>query len=181
LAWHEIFDIPASEADQTFLAQAMRGLGRREWRLGRPREGRLIVARVHVLARVSPVRLARILALTGGLFWIVKILLIWENGGANRFGGAVGLMFLIGTVLLAFATVLWIWHTTDGRSLLMRAGMLLGGLVALLLVINLLSLVGYFVFPGSWLAGEFGVILVAVAAIIAAFGVTSAGTITNRV
>ncbi len=134
-----------------------------------------------VPARVRPERLARILALTGGLFWIVKVLLIWENGGTNRYGGTVGLMFLIGTVLLASATVLWTWYATVGRSPLMRAGLLLGALFALLLAINLLSLVAYFVFPGSWLAGEFGVILVAVAAIIAASGVTGAGTIRNRV
>ncbi len=76
------------------------------------------MARVHVPARVRPERLARILALTGGLFWIVKILLIWENGGTNTIGEAVGLMFLIGTVLLASATVLWTWRTTRGRSLL---------------------------------------------------------------
>lgn len=139
------------------------------------------LTRVHVSARVRPERLARILALTGGLFWIVKILLIWENGGTNRYDGAVGLMFLIGTVLLASATVLWTWRATRGRSLLMRAGLLLGALMVLLLAINLASVVAYFVFPGSWLAGEFGVILVAVAAIIAASGVTGAGTITNRV
>lgn len=136
---------------------------------------------MHVPARVRPERPARILALTGGLFWIVKILLIWENGGTNRYEGAVGIMFLIGTVLLASATVLWIWHASHGRSLLLRAGLLLGGLFVLLLAINLLSLVGYFVFPGSWLAGELGVILVAIAAIIATSGVTSPGTITNRV
>ena len=139
------------------------------------------MARVHVPARVRPERLARILALTGGLFWIVKILLIWENGGTNTIGGAVGLMFLIGTVLLASATVLWTWRATRGRSLLMRAGLLLGALIAQLLAINLPILVGQSVLPGSWLAAEFGVILVAVAAIIAASGVTGAGTLTNRV
>ena len=139
------------------------------------------MARVHVRARVRPERLARILALTGGLFWIVKILLIWENGGTNTIGGAVGLMFLIGTVLLASATVLWTWRATRGRSLLMRAGLLLGALIAQLLAINLPILVGQSVLPGSWLAAEFGVILVAVAAIIAASGVTGAGTLTNRV
>ncbi|MDO8484288.1 MAG: hypothetical protein Q7S35_05020 [Candidatus Limnocylindrales bacterium] len=139
---------------------------------------------MHVAARVRPERPERILAVAGGLFWIVKVLLIWENGGTNRYGGTVGLMFLIGTVLLSSATVLWIWHATRGRSLLMRAGLVLGGLVALLLVTNLLSLVGYFVyfvFPVRWLAGEFGVILVAVAAIIAASGVTGRGAMTDRV
>ncbi len=139
------------------------------------------MVRVHVPARVSVERLARILALAGGSFWIVKTLLIWENGGTNRFGGAVGLMFLIGTVLLASATVLWTWHATRGRSLLMRAGLVFGALIALLLAINLPIIVGQSVLPGSWLADEFGVILVAVAAIIAASGVTGPGTITNRV
>lgn len=139
------------------------------------------MARVHVTARFRPETLARLLALTGGLFWIAKILLIWENGGTNLFGGAVGLMFLIGTVLLAFATALWTWRATRGRSLLMRAGLLLGALIALLLAVNLPTLVGESVFPGSWLAGEFGVILVAVAAIIAASGVIGRGTINNQV
>ena len=124
--------------------------------------------RMHVPARGRPERLARILALTGGLLWIVKTLLIWENGGTNTIGGAIGPMFLIGAVLLASATVLWTWRATRGRSLLMRAGLLLGALIALLLAINLPILVGQSVLPGSWLAGEFGVILVAVAAIIAA-------------
>ena len=131
---------------------------------------------MHLSAHVTPETLARIFALTGGLFWIVKVVLIWENGGTNRFGGAVGLMFLIGTVLLASATVLWTWRATRGRSLLARAGLLLGALMVLLLAINLLSLIAYFAFPGSWLAGEFGVILVAVAAIIAASRVTGAET-----
>jgi hypothetical protein len=139
------------------------------------------LTRVHVPDRVRPERLARILALTGGLSWIVKVLLIWENGGTNRFGGTVGLMFMIGTVLLAAAAVLWTWHATRGRSLLLRAGLPLGALIVLLLAINLPILVAQALFSGSWLADEFGVILVAVAAIIAASSVTDAGTITNRV
>ena len=138
------------------------------------------LTRVHAPARVRPERLARILALTGGLSWIVKVLLIWENGGTNRFGGTVGLMFMIGTVLLAAAAVLWTWHATRGRSLLVRTGLLLGALIVLLLAINLPILVAQTLVPGFWLADEFGVILVAVAAIIAASGMTGAGTINNR-
>ncbi len=139
------------------------------------------MALVQVPAHVRPERLARILALTGGLVWIVKILFIWENGGTNMVGGAVGLMFLIGTVLLALATALFTWRATRGRSLLMRAGLLLGALTALILAINLPILVGQSVLPGSWLAGEFGVILVAVAAIIAASGVIGRATSNNQV
>ena len=124
------------------------------------------MARVHVLARFRPERPARLLALTGGLIWIVKIVSIWQNGGTNRVGGTVGLMFMLGMVLLAAATVLSTWHATHGRSFLMRAGLLLGALTVLFLAINLPILVGQTLLPGSWLADEFGVILVAVAAII---------------
>lgn len=138
------------------------------------------VVRVHVLARFRLERPARLLALTGGLIWIVKIVLIWQNGGTNRFDGTVGLMFMIGMVLLAAATVLWTWHATRGRSFLMRAGLLLGALTVLFLAINLPILVGQTLFPGSWLADEFGVILVAVAAIIAASGMIGRGTLNNR-
>ncbi len=135
---------------------------------------------MHVLARFRPERPARLLALTGGLFWIVKIVLIWQNGGTNRFGGTVGLMFMIGAVLLAAATVLWAWRATRGRTFLIRAGLLLGALIVLFLAINLPIFVGQTLFPGSWLADEFGVILVAVAAVIAASGMTGPGTINNR-
>ena len=135
---------------------------------------------MHVLARLRPERPARLLALTGGLIWVVKIVLIWQNGGTNRFGGTVGLMFMIGTVLLAAAAVLWTWRATRGRSFPMRAGLLLGALTVLFLAINLPILVGQTLFPGSWLADEFGVILVAVAAIIAASGMPGPGTISNR-
>jgi hypothetical protein len=114
------------------------------------------------------------------LVWIVKIVLIWQNGGTNRFGGTVGLMFMTGTVLLCAATVLWGWHATRGRSFLMRAALLLGGPTVLFLAINLPTLVGQTLFPGSWLADESGVILVAVAAIIAASGMTGPRTINNR-
>ena len=135
---------------------------------------------MHVLARFRPERSARLLALTGGLVWIVKIVLIWLNGGTNRFGGTAGLMFMIGAVLLAAAIVLWTWRATRGRSFLIRAGLLLGALIVLFLAINLPIVVGQALFPGSWLADEFGVILVAVAAIIAASGMTGPGTINNR-
>ena len=135
---------------------------------------------MYVLARFRPERPARLLALTGGLFWIVKIVLIWQNGGTNRFGGTVGLMFMIGAVLLAAAIVLWTWRATHGRSFLIRAGLLFVALIVLFLAINLPILVGQSLFPGSWLADEFGVILVAVAAIIAASGMTGPGTINNR-
>jgi hypothetical protein len=114
------------------------------------------------------------------LIWIFKIVLIWQNGGTNRFDGTVGLMFMIGAVLLAAATVLWTWRAASGRSFLRRAGLLLGALTVLFLAINLPILVGQTLFPRSWLADEFGVILVAVAAITAASGMTGPRTIANR-
>jgi len=133
---------------------------------------------VHVPARLQPERPARLLALTGGLIWIVKTVLIWQNGGTNRFDGTVGLMFMIGAVLLAAATVIWAWRATRDRPVLARGGLLLGALVVLFLAINLPILLGQVLFPRSWLADEVGVILVAAAAIAA--GVMSwPGTGTN--
>jgi len=136
------------------------------------------VALVHVPARLRPERPASLLALAGGLIWIVKTVLIWLSGGANRYGGAVGLMFMIGAVLLAAATVTWTWRATRDRPILVRGGLLLGALIVLFLAINLPILVGQILLPGSWLADEFGVILVAVAA-IAAGGMSWPGTGTS--
>jgi len=125
------------------------------------------VALVHVPAGLEPERPARLLALTGGLIWIVKTVLIWQNGGTNRYGGTVGLLFMIGAVLLAAATVTWTWRATRDRPILARGGLLLGALIVLFLAINLPILVGQALFARSGLADEFGVILVAVAAIAA--------------
>jgi len=136
------------------------------------------VALVHVPARLQPERPARLLALTGGLIWIVKTVLIWQNGGTNRYDGTVGLMFMIGAVLLAAATVIWTWRATRNRPILVRGGLLLGALIVLFLAINLPILVGRTLFPRSWLADEFGVILVAVAS-IAAGGMSWPGTRTS--
>jgi hypothetical protein len=109
------------------------------------------------------------------LIWIVKTVLIWQNGGTNTYGGTVGLMFMIGAVLLAAATVTWTWRATRDRPILGRGGLLLAALIVLLLAINLPILVGQTIFLRSWLADEFGVILVAVAA-IAAGGMRWPGT-----
>ena len=123
------------------------------------------MAPVHVPAHLQPERPARLLALIGGLIWIVKTLLIWQNGGANRYGGTVGLMFVLGAVLLAAATAIWTWRAARDRPILLRAGLLLAAIIVLILAIDLPILLGQTLFPSSWLAEELGVILVAVAAI----------------
>jgi hypothetical protein len=42
-------------------------------------------------------------ALTGGVGWLVKVALIWANGGENTDSGLVGVMYLVGLVGLVVA------------------------------------------------------------------------------
>ncbi len=122
---------------------------------------------------MSPIGLPRstsliqVLAATGGACWVAKSILIWANGGTNTTGGIVGVLFLAGTVLLAIAAAIWAWKAAAGRSGLIRILAVVGALVGLFLAINLPILIGLVLMPGSWLAEELGVIVLAVAAIVA--------------
>ena len=43
-------------------------------------------------------RVAGALAVLGGVAWLVKFALIWENGGSNTTDGLVGVLFDIGAI-----------------------------------------------------------------------------------
>jgi hypothetical protein len=52
---------------------------------------------------MDPRRIASIAAVVGGLGWLLKVALIWGNGGENTDGGLVGVMYLLGLVGLVVA------------------------------------------------------------------------------
>jgi hypothetical protein len=48
-------------------------------------------------------RIAGVLAVVGGAAWLVKFVLIWENGGTNTTDGLVGVLFDVGAVAILLA------------------------------------------------------------------------------
>lgn len=116
---------------------------------------------------MSPASIIAALAAAGGACWMAKTVLIWSNGGTSTTGGSVGSHFLTGTALLAISVALWAWVVTAGRAVAVRILAVGCAWVGLFFAVNLPILVGYALIPGSWLAEEVGVIIVAGLAIVA--------------
>jgi hypothetical protein len=115
---------------------------------------------------MDPRRIASIAAVVGGVGWLMKVLLIWGNGGVSADTGPVPLMHLIGLVMLALALA------AAGYTLVERAPVWLRGVVAIatpLLVLMLWQLLDQgvkAVYPGdSWLRNEVSVLVAAAVAI----------------
>jgi hypothetical protein len=120
-------------------------------------------------ARVAPpvmaARVAGLLAVFGGVVWLVKIAMIWDNGGTNTTEGLVGLLFDIGALAILSAVVVRAWRA-PGRGLRHRALAVPAVVVAFALAVNLPILLGWALFGRTWLAEELGILLTAVAAIV---------------
>ncbi len=116
---------------------------------------------------MDPRRIASTAAVIGGGGWLLKVFLIWGNGGENTGTGPVGYLSLIGWVAFALAL------GAAGYTLVERAPVWLRGVVALatpmlvLMVWELLDQVVKSVYPGtSWLRDEVSVIIAGVIAVL---------------
>lgn len=124
-------------------------------------------------------RIAGILALIGGLAWLVKFGLIWANGGTNTTGGLVGILFDIGAVGILLGAGVRVWYASDGALLRYRLLALGGVMVAFVAAVNLPIALGWALFGRTWLAEEVGVLLTAVAALVLGLWWMSATTRTT--
>jgi hypothetical protein len=112
-------------------------------------------------------RVAAFAWLVGGAAWIVKILLIWENGGANTAEGVVGVAFIAGLAGLVVA------GAAGGFALLRRWGVWLAtagvvlGAVATFIAFNLVDSLLQAIVPASgWFEEEVGIVGAAVLALV---------------
>lgn len=120
----------------------------------------------------SALRVAAFAWLVGGAAWIVKILLIWENGGANTDEGVVGVAFIAGLAGLVVA------GAAGGFALLRRwgvwaaaAGVPLGA-VGTFVAVNLVDSLLEAIVPASgWFEEEVGIVGAALLAL--ALGLTA--------
>ncbi|HEY0642344.1 MAG TPA: hypothetical protein VGD39_02920 [Nocardioides sp.] len=110
-------------------------------------------------------RVTGLLALVGGTAWMVKVALIWENGGTNTTEGLVGALFTVGAVAIVLALAARVWLVSS-RSVSTRLLAVMAVVACFALAVNLPILLGWIVFGRTWLAEEVGVILVAVGALV---------------
>lgn len=113
--------------------------------------------------------------LVGGAAWLVKVLLIAENGGSNTDEGVVAVAFLVGVASLVLAGAL------TGFALLRRFGLWaallgvpLGAVVVLVGISGVDSLLSAIVPASGWFEDEVGVLgMVVLAALVAVWLVRS--------
>jgi hypothetical protein len=113
-------------------------------------------------------RLAGALAVVGGAAWLVKVALIWQNGGTNTTDGLVGGLFSVGAVsiLLALTIRAWFAPARQVRYRLLSVLSVLAVVVAFVAAVNVPILLGWVLFGRTWLAEEVGVVLTAGVAVV---------------
>lgn len=114
-------------------------------------------------------RVAGVLAIVGGVAWLVKFALIWQNGGTNTTDGLVGVLFDVGAVAILLALGIHAWCAPRQGLLRHRPIAVLVFVVAFAAAVNLPIVLGWVLFGRTWLAEEVGVLLTAVAAVVLGF------------
>ena len=117
-------------------------------------------------AREMASRVAGVCALVGGVAWLLKLALIWENGGTNTTDGLVGVLFDIGAVGILLGAGIRAWFAPAQGVLRYRILRLLAVVTALAVAVNLPILLGWALFGRTWLAEEVGVLLTAIGALV---------------
>ncbi|MGI8999285.1 MAG: hypothetical protein ACR2GO_06215 [Candidatus Limnocylindria bacterium] len=116
-------------------------------------------------------RLLGVLAVVGGTAWLAKVAFIWANDGANRYGGVAGVLMMIGLTAIAGAAMTRAWYLPSSTRTLWRVLSAAAALLAVVAAINLGSLLvgsllAWVVIGETWFAGEVGLVLVAVLALV---------------
>lgn len=119
--------------------------------------------------------------MVGGTAWLVKVALIWGNGGTNTTDGMVGVLFDIGAIAIASAAVLRAWDWRAGSRPWGRVLASMIALVALFAAVNLPILLAWQVFGRTWYAEEAGIVLTAVTALVLGVGWLRAGRVPQQV
>jgi hypothetical protein len=105
------------------------------------------------------------LALVGGLVWIIKVALIWMNGGTGTTGGVVGILFITGAMSLGISGGIRAWYLPSTLKIWPRALASAAFLAVLVLMVDLPILIGWQLFGNIWIAEELGIILTALIAV----------------
>lgn len=103
--------------------------------------------------------------LTGGCVWLLKVALIWANGGTDTTGGIIGILFLSGFFLLGLAAGIQAWYLSAAWKTWGRVLAVLVSAVLVVAMVDLPILLGRQIFGPGWQAEETGVVLTALVAL----------------
>jgi hypothetical protein len=108
--------------------------------------------------------------LTGGLGWVVKVALIWDNDGTNTDEGIVAVLYFLGLasmVVAAAAAGVWV---TAHRPVVVRV---LAGMIGVVVVFGLFSLFDAVLSPlvsdGHWFQQEVEIVATAMVGLVLAW------------
>lgn len=110
-------------------------------------------------------RIVGVLAVVGGAAWLVKVALIWQNGGTNTTDGLVGVLFDVGAVAILLALTARAW-LVPAELLWKRVLTVVAVVVAFAAAVNVPIVLGWALFGQGWLAEELGILMTAVAAVV---------------
>lgn len=116
---------------------------------------------------MEPRRVASIAAVLGGLVWLVKVGLIWANGGENTGSGLVAVAFFGGLALLVVALAASGYTLVETAPVWLRAIVTVCTPLLVMMVWQLLDQAIKAVYTAEgWLRGELNIILAAVVALL---------------
>lgn len=105
------------------------------------------------------------LAVVGGVAWILKVALIWMNGGTETTSGVIGILFITGAMSLAVAGGIRAWYLPGTLKIWPRVLAAIAFLAVLVLMVDAPILIGWQLFGRIWIAEELGVMLTALIAV----------------
>jgi len=116
---------------------------------------------------MDPRRIASIAAVVGGVGWLVKVALIWANGGANTDGGLVGVMYLLGLLGLVLALGAAGYTLVETAPVWLRAVVVVATPLLVFMVWQMVDqAIKALYTTENWLQGELSVLLAGVLALV---------------
>lgn len=119
------------------------------------------------MSAMDPRRIASIAAVVGGVSWLMKVTMIWGNGGQDTDSEPVRLMYVAGFAVLAVALGAAGYTLVERAPVWLRAVVAVATPLLVLMIWMLLDEAVKAVYPGhSWLRDEVSVIIAAMIALV---------------
>lgn len=112
-------------------------------------------------------KIASIAALAGGVAWLVKVGLIWGNGGTNTDGGLVSVCYLLGLVALTVALLAAGYSVVASAPVWLRVVVSVAVLALGWIIFGSIDSAAKGVYDGDdWLRDELGILISAALALV---------------
>ena len=119
------------------------------------------------LTRMTASRVASAAGVLGGVLWLVKVGLIWANGGANTDEGIVAVFYLAGLLALAVAALAAGYAVVTTAPIWLRAVVSVATLALFWILFSVIDSAAHVVYTGDgWLDDELGIIVTAALALL---------------